>query len=350
MTRYAMSAGSKPGGPARSSGMARGFSIARLVGVFAVFAAFVLVATRMVEREADPAAPQPRATRKVAFENAPATIVPGKRRKSETPEIALAKGPLDEDSSLDMAAQVWSRLIPEEELARQLAIFGDGADKLQFGPVNVRRRLVETVIRAAQRADYDPTLLMAIADKESSLRATARASTSSASGLFQFIDRTWLQAVRLFGAQHGLEREAALIEGPDDKPTVADADERARILAMRERPYLAAVMAAEMLKRDGGKVAENVGRPLSAGETYLIHFLGTRDARTFLSQLAEGPKVSAASMLPRPARANKPIFYEGGKAKAVADVHKKFEDMMGMRLDRYNQVRDIAGAMAYSAE
>ena len=83
-----------------------------------------------IEREADPAAPQPRATRKVAFENAPATIVPGKRRKSETPEIALAKGPLDEDSSLDMAAQVWSRLIPEEELARQLAIFGDGADKL----------------------------------------------------------------------------------------------------------------------------------------------------------------------------------------------------------------------------
>ena len=36
------------------------------------------------------------------------------------------------------------------------------------------------------------------------------------------------------------------------------------------------------------------------------------------------------------------------KAKAVADVHKKFEDMMGLRLDRYNQVRDIAGAMAYT--
>ena len=59
---------------------------------------------------------------------------------------------------------------------------------------------------------------------------------------------------------------------------------------------------------------------------------------------------SAAAMLPKPARANKPIFYERGKAKAVADVHKKFEDMMGLRLDRYNQVRDIAGAMAYSGD
>ena len=57
-----------------------------------------------------------------------------------------------------------------------------------------------------------------------------------------------------------------------------------------------------------------------------------------------------ASALPKPAKANKPIFFEDGKAKAVADVHKKFEDMMGMRLDRYNQVRDIAGAMAYSGD
>jgi len=349
MTRTATSAGSKIA-TAKSRGAALGFSVARLAVVFALFGGFVVVATQMIERDADPVASQSRASRKLALDSAPPTIVPGKRRKSDARDMIVAKGPLDEDSSIEMAAQVWGRMIPEDELARQLAVFGDGADKMQFGPVNVRRRLVETVIRAAQRADYDPTLLMAIADKESSLRATARASTSSAAGLFQFIDKTWLQSVRLFGAQHGLEREAALIEGPDDKPTVADPDERARILGLRERPYLAAVMAAEMLKRDAGKVAENVGRPLSAGETYLIHFLGTRDARAFLSRLAEAPKGSAAAMLPRPARANKPIFYEGGKAKAVADVHKKFEDMMGMRLDRYNQVRDIAGAMAYSAD
>ncbi len=265
--------------------------------------------------------------------------------------MAALSGPLDEDYAPDMAAQVWGRVLPEDELARQLAVFGDDADKMQFGPVNVRRRLVETVIRAAQRADYDPTLLMAIADKESSMRATARASTSSAAGLFQFIDKTWLQCVRQFGAQHGLAREAAMIEGPDDKPTIADDAQRARVLALRERPYLAAVMAAEMLKRDGGKVAENVGRPLSAGETYLIHFLGTRDAKLFMSRLTETPQgPGARPPCPKPAKANKPIFYEGGKAKAVADVHKKFEDMMGMRLDRYNQVRDIAGAMAYSGD
>ena len=349
MKRQATSAG-----PSRRStagrAAARGFSVARLAFIFLAFAGVVIAAVRMAPKDATPAAGEPRASRKLALGDAPAAITPGKRRKSAEPEIVAPKGPQDADTSLDMAAQVWGRVLPEEELAKQLAVFGDDADQMKFGPVAVRRRLVETVIRAAQRADYDPTLLMAIADKESSLRATARASTSSATGLFQFIDKTWLQAVRMFGAQHGLAREAALIEGPDDKPTIADEDERARILALRERPYLAAVMAAEMLKRDGGRVAENVGRPLSAGETYLIHFLGTRDAGLFLSQLTEAPKGSAAAMLPKPAKANKPIFDEGGKAKAVADVHKKFEEMMGLRLDRYNQVRDIAGAMAFSGD
>lgn len=350
MMHYATSAGSSSSIFGKTRGAALGFSVARLAAVFALFAGFVVVASQMIERDADPASNQTRASRKLALDNAPPTIVPGARRKPEVVASVVAKGPLDEDSSFDIAAKVRERMIPEAELARQLAIFGDGPDKLQFGPFNVRRRLVETVIRAAQRADYDPTMLMAIADKESSLRATARAGTSSATGLFQFIEKTWLQTVRMFGAKHGLAREAALIEGPDDQPTIADPDERARVLALRERPYLAAVMAAEMLKRDGGKVADNVGRPLSAGETYLIHFLGTRDANLFMSRLTETPQVSAAATLPKPAKANKPIFYEGGKAKAVADVHKKFEDMMGMRLDRYNQVRDIAGAMAYSGD
>ncbi|MFT4098252.1 MAG: transglycosylase SLT domain-containing protein [Rhodoblastus sp.] len=348
MARKTTSAAPTPKYRDKSGGASRGFSVVRLAGVFAMFAGFVVVAAQMIERDAEPAGAA-RASRKLALEAAPPTIVPGKRRRSEA-QTDVARGPLDEDSSVDIAQQVRDRMIPEDELDRQLALLGDGPDQMKFGPVNVRRRLVETVIRAAQRADYDPTMLMAIADKESSMRATARASTSSAAGLFQFIDKTWLQCVRQFGAQHGLAREAAEIEGPDDKPTIADADELARVLALRERPYLAAVMAAEMLKRDGGKVAEELGRPLSAGETYLIHFLGTRDAGLFMSRLAATPKDSAAAMLPKPARANKPIFFEDGKAKAVADVHKKFEDMMGMRLDRYNRVRDIAGAMAYSGD
>ena len=260
---------------------------------------------------------------------------------------------LDDDSSDDAAATTWARRIPDEEFRRQIEALEEAKDgTLKFGPMHVRRDLVETVVRAAQQTAFDPAVLMAIADKESSFSAGVKAQTSSASGLFQFIDTTWLRVVRQFGASHGLEREAAEVEGPDDRPAIADPQERERVLAIRNQPYLAAVMAAEMLKFDGGQVAKVVGRSLTAGETYLTHFLGTKDANRFLSSYDEEPKSSAAQLLKRPARANRPIFFAhtrgGAKALSVANVHDKFEEMMGTRVDRYAGVGDIAGAMAYS--
>jgi hypothetical protein len=99
-----------------------------------------------------------------------------------------------------------------------------------------------------------------------------------------------------------------------------------------------------MLKKDGAKIAEKIGRPLTPGETYLIHFLGTDDAEKFLNVLEENPNLSAAALLPRPARANRPIFYEsrGGRlsARSVRDVHEAFEAMMGSRTSRYEDVAD----------
>ena len=156
--------------------------------------------------------------------------------------------------------------------------------------------------------------------------------------------------MREFGAQHGLAREAAEIEGPDDKPFVADPRERAHILSLRDDPYLSALIAAEMLNHDGGQIARSIGRDLTEGETYLTHFLGPQDATLFMEKVVDQPKLTAAKLLPKPAHANKPIFFARGRAKplSVAAVHDKFEAMMGTRVDRYARVDEIAGAAAYS--
>jgi hypothetical protein len=221
----------------------------------------------------------------------------------------------------------------------------DQNEVLRFGPMAVRRKMVGSIMRAARRVGVDPKLLMAIADKESSFSATVKASTSSARGLFQFIDTTWLTVVRKFGPRHGLDHEAAQIEGPEDKPFIADPRERDRILAMRDYPYLSALLAAEMLKADGGKIAQTVGRELSVGETYLAHFLGPNGASLFLQTLSEEPSKAAAQVLPKPARANKPIFFEGrGKPLTIASVHGKFEDMMDARMRRYAPLGEPEGS------
>ncbi|MEH3146964.1 MAG: transglycosylase SLT domain protein [Methylobacterium frigidaeris] len=228
---------------------------------------------------------------------------------------------------------------------------GDPNEVLVFGPMKIRRHLVQTIVRAAVTVKTDPVLLMAVADKESSFITEVQARTSSATGLYQFIERTWLQVMREFGAQYGYSREAGLI-GEDH--AVADAGERARILDLRRDPSLSAVMAGEMLKRDSARIAARIGRELTLGETYLAHFLGPDDAERFMAKVVEEPKAEAAALLPKPARANRPIFYEKvGRRKArslsVAQVHDKFESMMSTRGARYRDVGSLFGALAYAA-
>jgi hypothetical protein len=207
--------------------------------------------------------------------------------------------------------------------------------------VRVESAIVEHVIEAAKIADMDPALLMAIADKESRFAPKVKASTSSASGLFQFVEPTWFKALRSFGWRHGYEQEAKAIQGDDKEMRVAP-QKRAELLRLRNDPFLSAVLAGEMLKHDGEGIASRLGRPLTQGETYLIHFLGPEGAERFMKKMDDDPRASAAALLPKAAKANKPIFYERQgrrmKGRSVREVHEAFEAVMDTRTRRYEDV------------
>jgi hypothetical protein len=227
---------------------------------------------------------------------------------------------------------------------------GDPEQLLTFGPIRIRRHLVETIVRAGKVVGADPTLLMAVADKESSFSTSVQAKTSSATGLYQFIEQTWLGVVSEFGVKHGLAAETKLIGKNGRQFFVSDTAERQRILDLRREPYLSALLAGEMLKRDTLRLEKAMGRHLTGGEIYLIHFLGPDAAQTFIETMEEKPDVKAAELLPRPAQANRPIFYAeaGGETKtlSVSEVHRKFNEMIKVRLDRYSAVRPGAAQAA----
>ncbi|WP_409565053.1 transglycosylase SLT domain-containing protein [Methylobacterium sp. J-090] len=258
--------------------------------------------------------------------------------------VGLGKSLLDGNAA---AARAGGRDRPElaayTSLARELEAKGprNPDELLVFGPMQIRRHLVEKIMRAARVVSMDPVLLMAIADKESSFKTEVQAATSSASGLFQFIEKTWLGVVREFGPQHGMDAQARLMRERDLTPA-----ERTEVLDLRRDAYLSAVMAAEMLKRDSGRIAQRIGRNLTGGEVYLVHFLGPDGAERFIAQMARKPETVAAELLPRPAAANKSIFYGAGgegasKSLSVAQVHGKFETMISLRLDRYRTVKGM---------
>jgi hypothetical protein len=182
---------------------------------------------------------------------------------------------------------------------------------------------VTTAIRSASRttgATFDYLLRTAI--RESSLDPAAAAKSSSARGLYQFIESTWLAMVKEEGPKYGLGSHAASIEqGSGGQYFVRDPAVRAQILKLRENPEVSSVMAGALAKRNAEELSRTLGRKATAGELYLAHFLGANGAKRLLALKRSNPGASAVAAFPEAARANKSIFYESnGKARTASDV------------------------------
>jgi len=218
---------------------------------------------------------------------------------------------------------------------------------LVFEQMRVPRWLAETVVRAAQATSVDPAYLMALADKESSLLPDNKARTSSAEGLFQFIEGTWLEVLRRYGPKHGYAAEAEAIRVVQGRPAVSDAKERERILGLRRDPYLSALMAGEMISTHREILAGKVARDPSFAELYMAHFLGVQGASRFVALLSDTPDKSAPQAFPRAAKANRPLFFASqkeaarakSKALSVAEVRGRIDAMIDKRVARYASVR-----------
>ena len=225
---------------------------------------------------------------------------------------------------------------------------GEGETTVQFGERSVPRKVVDTIVKASDEAGVDPVYMMALADKESSFDTDAKAATSSAQGLFQFVARTWLEMIRDYGARYGLAEEAASVKGRGSAITVT-AGMRTRVLGLRNDPRVAALMAAELIKRDRERIEARVGRALTTTELYLAHFLGTASAGRFLSLSSERPDEVAGREFRSAARANRSLFTQktGGKRRSltVAELHGRIDGMIDRRLTRYQGVAAVAEAL-----
>jgi Transglycosylase SLT domain len=229
----------------------------------------------------------------------------------------------------------------------------DPNETLVFGPMKVSRWLAETVVRAAAATGVDPAYLMALADKESSLLPAIKAETSSAEGLFQFLESTWLEVLRRYGPKHGFVAASEAIGRVQGRTIVTDETQRAWILGLRRDPYLSALMAGEMVNAHREILAGKAERDPSFSELYMAHFLGVHGASRFLELLQSQPTATATKAFPKAAKANRAIFTEakGKKPKqlTMAEVRGKFDAMIEFRVARYEAVRGDFGLARVAA-
>lgn len=190
----------------------------------------------------------------------------------------------------------------------------------------VQGRVQSAIAFASEKTGVDFSYLLGQAQVESSLRPDARAATSSATGLFQFIDQSWLAVVKQHGKEHGLGWAADSIrQGANGRFSVADGATRSAILNLRTDPAAASLMAAEHAADNKAALEAHLGRPAGATDLYMAHFLGLGGARQFLGAMASDPDRGAAALFPAAARSNRSIFYgAGGQARSLSDIYERF--------------------------
>jgi hypothetical protein len=184
----------------------------------------------------------------------------------------------------------------------------------------------QTVLAALKHAaavtGSDFHYLLGTAMRESSLRPDAHSSTSSAAGLFQFVDQTWLGLVKAHGAQYGLGDLAQAIRKDGAGRYHAPETDRRAILALRSDPQVSALMAGEYAKSTQDRLKAALGRPVCGGELYAAHFLGPDAACKLIRLAGTAPQASAAAQFPEAAHANRNVFYRpDGEARTVREVY-----------------------------
>lgn len=192
--------------------------------------------------------------------------------------------------------------------------------------------VVAAIQRASQRTGVNFSYLMAQAAQESGFDPKAQASTSSARGLYQFVDRTWLEMVRDHGTRHGMGDLSAWIEGkPGETPRVRDPVIKAKIMALRDDPTFASLMAGEYASGNKTRLERETGGSAGATELYLAHFLGPSGAAKFLTTLKSNSSAQADEILPEAAAANRNVFYakDSGRPLSVAEIYQRFARSMG---------------------
>lgn len=193
------------------------------------------------------------------------------------------------------------------------------------------RGVVETAIqRAAKATGVDFGFLMKTAGRESGLNPQARSGASSAAGLFQFVEQTWLSTLKQHGSKHGYARYAELIaKGGDGRYHVEGAEARKAVMDLRLDPHAASLMAGELASDHAAYLKGRVGRDPTPGELYAAHFLGPQGSAKLIEAVEATPGAKAAHLFPEAAKANKSIFYRDGQPASVAQVYANLAKAAG---------------------
>ena len=221
----------------------------------------------------------------------------------------------------------------------------DNARAMLTGGIDPSRaRVAGAIKQASNLTGVSFEYMLSTAKMESDFNPTAGASTSSAHGLYQFIDQTWLGTVKEAGAQLGYGSYAdAITKTGSGSYAVDDPAMKRAIMKLRDDPQAASAMAGALTQSNSFKLTALLGRRPSDSELYMAHFMGVGGAAKLIANAEDNPRAVGARLFPNAAAANRSIFYErDGRARSVSEVYS----VLGSRYASAANSRATRSAMA----
>jgi hypothetical protein len=210
---------------------------------------------------------------------------------------------------------------PERAMGTDAAI--DIATRISGATTDIATRVTGAIRDAARVTGAGFEYLLNTALRESNLNPNAKATTSSATGLFQFIDQTWLATMKQSGGALGYGKYAdAITKTSSGRYVVSNPAMRNEIFALRKDPTANSLMAGAFANSNAKVLTDRLGRKPTDGELYMAHFLGASGAARFIRAAEANPNGKAAALFPRAAHANNSIFYDkSGAARSLKQVY-----------------------------
>ncbi len=182
---------------------------------------------------------------------------------------------------------------------------------------------------AARESGLDPDLLAAVAWRESRFDPKARNRSSSAKGLLQFTNATWLQMIRDYGSQYNQARYASAIrKDKSGSLVVSGRHMRTAILRLRSNPLLSAKLAAENMRRERVAIQDRIGRGVTPADLYLLHVLGPTGTIRFLTAASQRPSDPSSAVVDWKVLRNAGLLARDGRPLTVANTYAAVQTML----------------------
>ena len=181
-----------------------------------------------------------------------------------------------------------------------------------------------SIEQASSKTGVDFAYLMQQAGAESSFQTDVKAKTSSATGLFQFIDSTWISMIDRYGEQYGIDK---------NQP-------KSDLLELRNDPEISSYMAGELAKENKQTMGRLLSNDIEIGSTelYFAHFMGPSSAAGFLQARNDSPNLNGADLFPKEAQANKAVFFDANqRPRSLEEIYQKFDTKFSIQAPQTTQ-------------